>query len=326
MIELYTYNAGCGDCFRVRFIGKSGMARNILIDTGTYKFGQDFIKICEDIAKEGERIDYLFLTHVDVDHIGGLLYACRKQAKFFVDHIIMNHPKNIGTVPSGYSHSASQNDEIFNTLKSYGIIGESAIKGDIFQIDGASVSIIAPDKKRLEKVFLDFCEYSYDSGAKKSGDLQELMNEDILQNDSSINNAASIVFVFEYDGNKILFTGDAHSTDILQGINDYSKEKGYITPISFDIVKIPHHGSVGNISEGWAKYIDCHKFIISADGNRHPDKQTIAKLLKWYDKIEIISAQDWWNKGYITQNDAQQYIETDKLVFLKKTDEKIEII
>lgn len=312
MIELYIFNAGCGDCFKVRFIGKSGMAHNILIDTGTYKFGQDFIKICEDITKEGGQIDYLFLSHVDVDHIGGLLYACRKQVKLSIAHIVMNHPKNIHTVPNGYSHSASQNDAIFNALKSFGIIGESAIKGDRFQIDGASVSIIAPNKKRLEKVFPDIDGCSYDSGAQKTGDLQELMNEDILRSDSSKNNAASIVFVFEYDGNKILFTGDAHSIDIIQGIKDYCKENNQLLPVSFDAVKVSHHGSVGNISEGWAKYIDCHKFIISADGNKHPDKQTIAKLLKWYNNIEVISAQDWWEKGYITHNDIQQYMETNK--------------
>ena len=36
--------------------------------------------------------------------------------------------------------------------------------------------------------------------------------------------------------------------------------------------------------------------IIHTDGVMHPDKQTIAKLLKWYGNICIYGAADWWKK------------------------------
>lgn len=72
MLEVYTYNAGKGDCIRLRF----GDGHNIFIDTGVTRFGTKFRSICEDVLKAGESLDLLILSHVDDDHIGGIFLNC----------------------------------------------------------------------------------------------------------------------------------------------------------------------------------------------------------------------------------------------------------
>ena len=73
MLEVYTYNAGKGDCVRLRFDD----THNIIIDTGVIRFAPAFKRICDEITSAGETLDLLILTHVDDDHIGGILANLR---------------------------------------------------------------------------------------------------------------------------------------------------------------------------------------------------------------------------------------------------------
>jgi hypothetical protein len=47
-------------------------------------------------------------------------------------------------------------------------------------------------------------------------------------------------------------------------------------------LKIPHHGSAGNLSNRLMAEIDCHRYAISSDGSRHglPDPDSIARIVK----------------------------------------------
>ena len=50
MLEVYTYNAGKGDCVRLRFDD----THNIIIDTGVIRFAPAFKRICDEIRKKGD--------------------------------------------------------------------------------------------------------------------------------------------------------------------------------------------------------------------------------------------------------------------------------
>jgi len=110
------------------------------------------------------------------------------------------------------------------------------------------------------------------------------MNMPIKGKDTSPNNRASVIMEVAYKGQKLLFTGDAWAEDILQVVGNSS----------YDFIKLSHHGSVRNLSEEWSGKIKCQTYMICADGSTHPDKQTIAKLLKWNDEITIYGSTDWW--------------------------------
>ena len=118
----------------------------------------------------------------------------------------------------------------------------------------------------------------------------------IDSHDTSQNNRNSIVFTFCYGDHAILFTGDAWAEDVMRAEGSY------------DLIKLPHHGSVKNISEDYPSAIRSNNFLLCADGVDHPDKQTIAKLEKWYGNINIFSPCDWWERDFFVENDKEHGI------------------
>ena len=125
--------------------------------------------------------------------------------------------------------------------------------------------------------------------------------------DSSIANQSSVVFLLEYCSFSLLFCGDAPAECILDGLHD-------IDCRIFDLVKLPHHGSIRNISDTLLNSINADSFLICADGSCHPDKQTVAKLLKRYGNIKIFSNYSWWLSGFILKEDYK-YITKGRLSF-----------
>ena len=84
MLQIFNYNAGKGDCLRLRYTGASGISHNILIDSGEIRFGLEFEAICKQIVANHEKIDVMVLSHVDMDHLGGLLYNLRNKIKLSI--------------------------------------------------------------------------------------------------------------------------------------------------------------------------------------------------------------------------------------------------
>jgi beta-lactamase superfamily II metal-dependent hydrolase len=101
-----------------------------------------------------------------------------------------------------------------------------------------------------------------------------------FESDTSLTNGSSIAFLAEYDNKKMLFSGDAYATTMLQSIKKYLPD---CEPLYLDLFKIPHHGSDGNISKKLLERIRCSKYLISANGayHQHPDEIAIARIIKY---------------------------------------------
>ena len=67
---LNIFQAFTGDSILINYIGIDSKQYNILIDGGMPNtFKQSIKKVVQDI----DYLDYIFLTHIDRDHIGGVL-------------------------------------------------------------------------------------------------------------------------------------------------------------------------------------------------------------------------------------------------------------
>jgi len=101
-----------------------------------------------------------------------------------------------------------------------------------------------------------------------------------FKSDTSLKNGSSIAFLAEYDGKKMLFTGDAYAGILLDSIKKYLPG---CEPLYLDLFKIPHHGSTSNISKKLLERIRCSTYLISASGayHAHPDEIAIARLIKY---------------------------------------------
>ncbi len=300
MLEIYTYNAGRGDCIRIRFAG----THNIFIDTGVTRFAPIFRQICHDIISAGETLDVLILTHVDDDHIGGILMNLRNSTyKCPFKQVWMNHSGGLSA--RNRNLSLKQNDEVYARLIERGITVCAMLKGDSKAVSGAIVETFWPEQSSIDKCMRRQRDTVLAHHSDFHVPLSVLVQQPISSRDTSQSNKNSIVFAFRYNDRNILFTGDAWAEDVI-------KAKG-----NYDLIKLPHHGSVRNISESYPSAITSSNFLICTDGSKHPDKQTIAKLEKWYGEVNIYSPSDWWSRGYFKADDHShkiKYFRTEELV------------
>lgn len=130
--------------------------------------------------------------------------------------------------------------------------------------DGLFLTVIGPPKDRLEEL-----QEKWDKEASPAALAAFL--------DKSVANLSSIVVLIEYEGRKILLTGDARGDDILDGL----KAAGHLNNVNtgtleLDVFKVPHHGSERNVTQKFFARLPARHYVFSADGkNSNPDVKTI---------------------------------------------------
>ena len=296
-IEIHMIRSGKGDCIHLRFIGSSGNPCNIVVDTGPTSTSGEFRKLYEGIIQKDCHIDILIITHYDDDHIGGILKLAISDPTLKIRKAVFN--AYCGEKLSPF-FSASQNQRLFHTLINTDIEYKGAIKGDVFDLDGAKITVIAPTEGRLLAARNEMQkedEGFFSAVSDWSNSIENLMDAPYSTPDTSVANRASIAFVLEYNGFRLLFCGDAPAESIMDGLHN---ERSH-----FDLVKLPHHGSCRNISDGMLGLIKTESFLVCADGKSHPNKQTIAKLMKTFGNITVYSNYDWWREGFFIPEDEE---------------------
>lgn len=103
--------------------------------------------------------------------------------------------------------------------------------------------------------------------------------EALANADRSVPNLSSIVLLAEAGGHTILLTGDARGDHILQGL----EAAGLLSDgsIHVDILKVQHHGSARNANASFYKQVTADTYIISANGRHdNPDEETLGWIVK----------------------------------------------
>jgi beta-lactamase superfamily II metal-dependent hydrolase len=172
---------------------------------------------------------------------------------------------------------------------------------------GIKLTILSPDKKAMQKLMRDWQSKEIKIITKKASAYKKSPNNDYdiklddfdlttFEPDDSISNESSISFLLEYNHRKILFTADASPKILENALMDL----GYspTNKLFLDYMQIPHHGSKFNLSNEVINLIECHNFIISADGYKDnlPNKKTIARIIRAYSAGNI--------NLFITENNA----------------------
>lgn len=103
------------------------------------------------------------------------------------------------------------------------------------------------------------------------------LNEAYLA-DNSVTNGSSISLIVEIGSSGMLFLGDSWAEDIEAALRTLPKAT---FPITFDAIKISHHGSLHNTSPALLELIDSPVFLISSNGERHnhPDCEVLKAIV-----------------------------------------------
>ncbi len=308
-MEITFIDAGCGDAIHIRFLGDDKNTHNILIDGGTEKgsvYPEGLRKALEDIvSRPDEFVDLWILSHIDDDHIGGILRLLKdnelllkvnlSRTKFWFNYTIWDYDTGIR---DNDRKSTSQGIALRDYLLKNSILNES-ITNDLGTIDlwGAKVTILSPDQKNVDELIekwgqeerrLREREVSSKKSARKN-DYDKPIEEFNISKEHkkhSKENASSIAFLLEYNGASILLTADSEPEAIIAGLKRLNSGK----PVKLDYMQLPHHGSKFNIRNELLELVKCSNYIVCSDGFNNanlPNKETFVKVLSANPEQEI---------------------------------------
>ena len=147
------------------------------------------------------------------------------------------------------------------------------------KIGNLSVTVIAPDKPRLDKL-----QKKWDSEIKpilkkeRTSPAEAAALADYT--DNTVHNLSSIVMLVEAAGKRLLLTGDGRGDHTLKGL----KAAGLLDTkgkLKVDLLKLPHHGSERNVKQEYFDSIIAKHYVISANGrDDNPDIATLKMISK----------------------------------------------
>lgn len=313
-VELQFLNAREGDAIWIRW----GHGHQILVDLGTSASGTAFADRVRALPEDQRAFDLLVVTHVDTDHIGGVLTGIVEQQADISgwrfhdvwfngwEHLHGNVP---GQARSPLEPLGGAQGEQFTTWlrtqswnRAFGgaaVVRVGAALPRVDLADGVALTVLAPVQARLTDL-IDKWQEDVEA-ALAAGNLDEVspglerlgptvapvletaadlqaLADTSPGKDSSRANAASITLLLEWEGRSVLLTGDATSSELVAGLEQL--DAGDRVP--FDVIKLPHHGSRHNVSTAFVEAVDCATWVVSSDGTKyhHPDPAAIARVLQ----------------------------------------------
>jgi beta-lactamase superfamily II metal-dependent hydrolase len=296
--------ANSGDSFLISYTGNDSKNHYLLIDGGienTFKYG---IKQLIDTIDE---IDYTFITHVDNDHIGGILklldnesYSRKLKCIYFnTGHLIKSEESNL----------ISENDGInlINKINSIGKITsnkQEITTKTVLDNFGLSISFLSPNLEEIQNFNKHYTLPKIDESLLISEEsvihsvetIEELSKNKFKEksNDADFANSVSLALLISYDNKSLLFLGDAKDNVLIENI----KKLGYSNKnrLNLDILKISHHGSKFHTSNEFLDLIDCNKFIVSTNGRYgHPKKEVLARILCHQNRVPNTTIHFYFN-------------------------------
>lgn len=264
MIEFINFSKGQEDFFLVKFIGDNKVEINILFDGGI-----NSEKCIEHIRDNVDgKLDYIVLTHIDQDHIKGLLKLYTEKEdnnlKSKLKDTVFVYNRFVNGIVS-YNQAEAfekmiQGREIICSYKEYQDNSGNAIflsaeqrrklpKKEKKQI---YITFLSPrDRKEIEPLY-DYYQQYKEKNKNPSGN-------------AYVVNKSSIMCLVEYEETLLLMAGDGYFKDILPTFEILTGSQT-ICPISMNaLIKISHHGSSDN-NEGLEEIIEitqCDKFVIT---------------------------------------------------------------
>lgn len=310
MLRVELLPAGYGDAILLGYGPESDAKHHLLIDAGQACTVAALQARLAELRRARGRIDLLIVTHIDNDHIGGVL-------KLLAD------PETAGMIDAiwfnGYVHllhgsgllGPIQGEKLTKRIVDLGLgwnwtwphkvdttkrVGGAVVVSKPTRKKlpgGATAIVLSPSKAKLAKLVPVWDEVVSRAGLRP--DVAAVEDEPLVAPgllggalddwadvstpiDTAEANGSSIAFVFEYAGKRVLFGADAHP-DLLV---DMLVKLGP-APYRVEACKLPHHGSKHNVTRQLVQALDCPLWLLSSNGVRfkHPDDIALARVVKY---------------------------------------------
>ncbi|HVN56053.1 MAG TPA: hypothetical protein VMT46_17095, partial [Anaerolineaceae bacterium] len=145
------------------------------------------------------------------------------------------------------------------------------------ELNGLSLRVLGPSIHNLDNLKKDWTKWLQKVESQQAKFANPVEAD---KADRSVPNLSSIMFL-ACDGERtMLLTGDGLGADLLDGI----KQAGLLDAsgrLHVDVFKLPHHGSVRNISRALFNTITADVYVVSANGKYdNPDLATLIWLVE----------------------------------------------
>lgn len=154
--------------------------------------------------------------------------------------------------------------------------GDLVVAGDdgptvVEPLPGLNFTVLAPAAARLARLRDEWERWEREH---PTADAQTAANLD-----RSIFNLSSIVVLAEAGGRTLLLTGDARSDDVLKGLESAGRLTDGGPPLTVDVCKLPHHGSLRNVDARFFDRVRARHYVVSANGrDGNPDVGALEQL------------------------------------------------
>ena len=339
-VKFKTFSVGSGDCI-ILLLKNDDKEIHIMVDCGLYtQEVNDYI-----VNEFHGYIDYLIVTHIDNDHINGLIRMLKSKPNLTINHIFYNcyqrtsenlqewDEKMVENMKRVFDHlpvvvdmleqkinaetSMSlaklilENDNWKKAWRREYIIDESSMvdlgndMGRIIFLSPNKEALDTLDKKyrllfwktlyRPKKLDYDKEETIYESLMRimeqedNEGFDEESVSSKVLDENAlkfyaaekmkglSPANEASIAFIWEHEGHRILFMGDANPDQVVKKIGDVYKDTP--KPVLFDAIKISHHGRAHSTSKELVSIADSERYFVTGGANARPSYQALSRII-----------------------------------------------
>ena len=284
-LQVHFMDVGQGDSILILFPD----GKDMLIDCGTSSRGSwDDVSEYLKFYITDAQLDYLMLTHSDKDHVD---YLDEVLEEYQVDHIFM---PDILAEPTGTSQTALElneqidaldaeklsmfDDEDVITTHTYARFFIAALTEPDCTVtlnvdpDEDTNSIVITDGEKLSDGTYDGATYMLTFYCPTA----EYYAESDLSS-AEEKNAISPIGVLEYNGFRIVLTGDSNE------INEPAFVDRIGGALDCDVLKVGHHGSETSSTEEFLDAIDCEYAVISCKANgttfSHPRQNTLDRFI-----------------------------------------------
>jgi hypothetical protein len=315
-VTLDVLPAGHGDALIVSY-GRPSRRHRILIDGGPApKYEEGLRAHLLSLPESQRRFDLAIVTHIDADHIDGMLKLLQDDALGLkVREIWFNGwPQISGTpvpAPSRPDDRGPLQGEFLTDLlrtRRWNTTFEGGVAGQLLERPiplpgGATLSVLCPTDTELTRLRREWDKTVTDAGfapgdsaaiarrleesgryappeeAVRSRGGPPVRARPKLGSDRAVANGSSIAVVFEAEGRRLLLAGDAHARVMAEALRKSAARDG-TERVQVDVFKLAHHGSAGNVSRELLGLLDCHRFVVSTNGQyfNHPDAEAIELL------------------------------------------------
>jgi hypothetical protein len=303
MIHVEALPADDGDCLWIEWPDAHGVQHRMLVDGGRGSPRRIPPGLASRLARQPEdqrSFDLMVCTHIDADHIGGLLaLADDPPPGFRTADVWFNGRRHLDLL------GPAQGDTLSAALTSRSVPWNQAFRGaaavvppggdlPVVELPGLRITLLSPTRAQLATLARSWPRVLAEAEADlaPAGPVPDLLRREDADREVELNrltarpytpdgsaaNASSIAFLAEDDeGGRVLLAADATAEVLAASLRRVAAGGRY----RVDLCKVPHHGSRHNTSPELLSLLDCRHWLVSTSGHRHghPNREAMARIL-----------------------------------------------